>query len=288
MASISPRLKALVDANVPPHLREYMYRMVAKEGASGGTSSTGAEGLLQFTKGTGKAYGLVGKQGDIRKNDQANLQAGVRLTEDNAAILRKHLGREPTYSELALAHQQGASTAGKMLTGTGNAPPQNLAVNNVNPNATPQEAAAKIMNYYGFNKPGMTINSPMFDPTAVGAFAAAPTGEIPYAGGFTGPGVSLTSTPVQAGAAPASFADRMLEGANSANPKGTPFANTFEGLGDIQKGISPKAPAANDLNTIVPSSLGASVGQQQAAMTPLAQNMLTQMIQQMQQRRGVR
>ena len=92
------------------------------------------------------------------------------------------------------------------------------------------------MNYYGFGK-GMTLNSnsPMFDPTAPGAFAAAPQGEIPYAGGFTssGPGgMSLTSSP----AAPASFAERLLSGAETPDKKGTPFAGITEGAGDIAKG----------------------------------------------------
>jgi len=290
MPTYQERVRQAIDTHVPPHLRAYFYQMTAKESPTGKDSPTGAQGPLQFTRGTGKSYGLVGPQGDVRRDIDANIKAGVPLTLDNAAILRKRLGREPTFSELALAHQQGASTAGNMLTGAGNAPAKNLAVNNINPNLPPQAAAEKIMNYYGFDKrPGMTLNSasPMFDPNAPGAFAPPAQGAVPFAAGFQPPGLSLASNPAAA-AAPASFAERMLSGANNPNNKGTPFANTFEGLGDIQKGISPKAPAANDMNTIAPSSLGASVGQQQAAMSPIAQNILTQMIQQMQQRRGVR
>jgi hypothetical protein len=295
---LSPKARAVIDAYTPSQDREYYYRLAAKEGASGKVSSTGARGLFQFTGGTGRAYGLVGKHGDIRDDDKANTLAAVKLTEDNRAILRRHLGRDPNYSELALAHQQGADTAGKMLTGTGNAPPRNLAVNNVDPNASPQAAAEKIMNYYGFNQPpGMTLNStsPMFDPNRPGAFATGPAGAVPYVGAFTPPagGTSLTSAPadvaVASGQAPASFADRLLGGANATGEasKNTPFANTFAGLGDIQKGISPKA-SPTDLNTIAPSTLSASVGQQQASSQPLAQGILTQMIQAMQQRRGVR
>jgi len=282
---ISERQKALIDANVPPHLREYMYRMVSKEGASGGTSSTGAKGLLQFTKGTGKAYGLVGPQGDLRGDDTANLQAGVKLTEDNAKILQRYIGRAPTHSELALAHQQGADTAGRMLTGQGNAPAKNLAVNKVDPNLPPQAAAEKIMNYYGFDKrPGMTLNaSPMFDPNAPGAFAPPVEGAVPFAGGFNPPGVSLATPP--AAAAPATFQQRLM-GADGQGGKGTPYAGIVEGAGDIAKGFRQKSDP--ELNAIAPSSVGMGVAQQQATMQPLAANMLTQMIQQMQARRGMR
>lgn len=292
-----PTLREIVEANVPPHLRDYIYRMVGKEGISGKDSPTGAAGPLQFTKGTGAKYGLVGPRGDIRRDPVANIRAGVTLTMDNAAVLRKGLGREPSASELALAHQQGPETAVKMLTGTGNAPARNLIVNKVDPNLPPQEAAKQIMNYYGFNKtPGMTLTSQgMFDPNAPGAFAAPAEGAVPYAGGFALPtgGTSLTTTPVEAPAS-INFADRFLGtdaankllGADRAGGKGTPFANLTEGLGDLSKGISPKTTDPT-LNQITPTS-GIGVDQRIAAQQPLAQNILTQMIQSMQARRGMR
>jgi len=292
-----PSYREIIEAHVPPHLRDYITRMVGKEGASGRDSPTGAAGPLQFTRGTGERYGLIKNGQDIRRDPVANIRAGVTLTMDNAATLKRHLGRDPTNSELALAHQQGADTAGKMLTGKGNAPARNLAVNNVDPNLPPQAAAEKITNYYGFNKPqGMTLtNQGMFDPNAPGAFAATAPGAVPFAGGFTPPpgGTTLTSAPadiaVASGQAPASFADRLFGGANATGEaaKNTPFANTFAGLEDIKKGVNPKAAttAASDLNYIAPSNLAASVGQQQAASQPLAQGLLTQMIQAMQQRR---
>ena len=61
-------MKAVIDANAPPHLRAYLYQMVGKEDPTGkATSPTGAAGPLQFTRGTGKAYGLVGPQGDFAR-----------------------------------------------------------------------------------------------------------------------------------------------------------------------------------------------------------------------------
>ena len=299
MPTYQERVRQAIDTHVPPQLRPFFYQMTAKESPTGKDSPTGAAGPLQFTRGTGERYGLVRDGRDVRRDIDENIKAGVNLTTDNAATMKKILGRDPTYGELALAHQQGAATAARMVLGTGNASTRNLEVNNVNPNLPPQAAAEKIMNYYGFgNKtPGVTLNNQgMFDPNAPGAFAAAAPGAVPFAGGFTPPpgGTTLTSAPADiaaaSGATPASFAQRMLGGANATGEaaKNTPFANTFEGLSAIQKGISPKAPAANDLNTIAPSNLAASVGQQQAASQPLAQGLLTQMIQAMQQRRGIR
>jgi hypothetical protein len=297
MASIQERIRQAIDAHVPAHLRPYFYQMTVKEGASGKDSPTGAAGPLQFTRGTGKKYGLVGPQGDIRRDVNANIKAGVGLTLDNAAVLRRHLGRDPTYSELALAHQQGADTAGKMLTGKGNAPRENLVVNKVDPNLPPQEAAKQIMNYYGFNKlmpnQGLTLNSDptaFVDPNAPGAFTApaqAPAGSIPYMGAFTPPpGKSLMSNPVDvasaAGTTPASFSERAL-GVHGQGSKGTPYGNALAGLEDVAKGLSPKSDPR--LNDIAPSTASA-VDTRIASQMPLAQSMLTQMIQQMQQRRG--
>src|SRR4249919_1147947 len=259
MPQISERLKAIIDQHVPEHMRPYMYRMVAKEGGDGTTSVTGAKGPLQFTKGTGKLYGLVGPQGDIRENEAENIKAGVRLTQDNANTLRRYLNRDPTNSELALAHQQGADTAGRMLTGTGNAPPRNLAVNKVDPNAPPQEAARQIMNYYGFGNNGLSLTG---YPQGYVTPASAPTGAAPFISPVWPPvpGMSLASTPTPTQpAAPATFQERLL-GTDLKGGKDTPFANLTEGLGDVAKGI--RRPAADPrLNDITPSSSGIGVVQ---------------------------
>lgn len=282
MAALPNRLKVIIDQNVPPHLRDYMYRMVAKEGASGEDSPTGARGPLQFTRGTGRAYGLVGKDGDIRGDEVANIRAGVKLTEDNAATLRGYLGRDPTHSELALAHQQGADTAGMMLTGKGNAPPENLRVNRVSPDASPQEAASKIMAYYGFGdqpRRGLTLNSLPTTPEQFRTPEASPPGSIPYIGAFTPAGVNLNSNPVEAPpavAAAPSFKDRLL-GADGMGGKGTPFSEIMAGLGDISKAAQPKADPS--LNQLLPTTAGTSVDQRIAASMPLAQGLLTQLLQ---------
>lgn len=71
------------------------------------TSKTGAAGLFQFTKGTGKQYGI---EGEKRYDLNANTDAGARLLLDNQKILIKN-GIEPTPVYTYLAHQLGAGGA---------------------------------------------------------------------------------------------------------------------------------------------------------------------------------
>lgn len=70
-----------------------------------------AAGLGQFIPSTWKQYG----GGASPFDPGANLDATARLTTDNADVLRRSLGREPTQGELYLAHQQGAGAAAKLL-----------------------------------------------------------------------------------------------------------------------------------------------------------------------------
>lgn len=79
-------------------------------GRADAVSPTGATGLFQFTRGTGKRYGLFDGGVDRRKDPHANFAAMQKLTQDNAAAL-KRAGIEPTMTNLYLAHQQGAGGA---------------------------------------------------------------------------------------------------------------------------------------------------------------------------------
>ena len=133
-----------------PTMRTYLAQLAGREDATGGqqVSPTGAAGPFQFTRGTGRQYGLVGDDGDRRTDVDASVVAAQQLTRDNAQTFMKINGRVPTLSELALMHQQGGVTGARMVAGTGNAPARNLAVNNVDPSLGPQDAAAKIQAYY--------------------------------------------------------------------------------------------------------------------------------------------
>ena len=135
-----------------PTLRAYLGSLSGSEAKNANdVSSTGAAGPFQFIPSTARQYGLT---------DPTNLDASViaakKLTQDNAAAFERINGRPPTAPELALMHQQGGVTGARMVAGTGNAPGRNLAVNNVSPGASPQQAVAKIQGYYGM--PNVPVN----------------------------------------------------------------------------------------------------------------------------------
>ncbi|CDZ67630.1 Hypothetical protein NGAL_HAMBI2605_59110 [Neorhizobium galegae bv. orientalis] len=87
--------------------------------------NSSAGGLFQFVDGTARTYNLRDRFDPAQASD-----AAARLLKDNAATLRKTLGREPTTGELYLAHQQGAGGASKLL-----ANPNALAVDVVGADA---------------------------------------------------------------------------------------------------------------------------------------------------------
>jgi hypothetical protein len=72
--------------------------------------NSSATGPFQFIDSTARQYGLTD-----RTDLAASADAAARLARDNAAQLRRALGREPTAAELYLAHQQGAGGAVAML-----------------------------------------------------------------------------------------------------------------------------------------------------------------------------
>ncbi|NUR12358.1 MAG: transglycosylase SLT domain-containing protein [Bradyrhizobium sp.] len=84
--------------------------MIESSGNASAVSPTGAKGPFQFVSGTARRYGLANPFDWGQSAD-----AAARLTADNAAYLRKVLGRDPTAGELYLAHQQGAGGAAKLL-----------------------------------------------------------------------------------------------------------------------------------------------------------------------------
>ena len=148
-------LQPALERNIQdPERRGYLGQLAGKEAQSAGeVSPTGAAGPFQFTRGTGAQYGIPG---NARFDPDASTLAANAFTDDNVKTLTARLGREPTPGEMALAHQQGAGTAANMLTGAGNAPAHNLAVNNVPPGMGPQAAAQKVMGYYGMPGAGVT------------------------------------------------------------------------------------------------------------------------------------
>lgn len=75
--------------------------------------ATSAAGLFQFTKGTGRQYGLPSDASTATVEQQA--EAAARFTADNQAALKSALGRDPNPGELYLAHFLGTADAVKVL-----------------------------------------------------------------------------------------------------------------------------------------------------------------------------
>ncbi len=113
--------------NAPAAIRDTISRAAVRHGVDPGAllkiaelessfnpqarnTSSSAGGLFQFIDSTAADYGLADRFDPSQAAD-----AAARLAKDNAASLRKVLGRDPTAGELYLAHQQGAGGAAKLL-----------------------------------------------------------------------------------------------------------------------------------------------------------------------------
>jgi len=161
------QVKAIIDQNVPENMRPYAYKMAKGESSFNPglvNTDSGAAGLFQFVPDTGKRYGVVGK---TALDPVANTKAFVKFTEDNKAQLTKLLGREPTWGELAVAHQQGVGTkngnkgAYPLLMGRGVV---------VGKQAGNPKDAAGVAAHYGFDlnsKAGNTATTAPAKPAAI-------------------------------------------------------------------------------------------------------------------------
>jgi hypothetical protein len=122
--------------------------------------NSSAGGLFQFIDSTAQQYGLTDKMDPV-----ASANAAAKLAADNAAYLRKTLGREPTAGELYLAHQQGAGGAAQLLANPG-APAASIVgadavgLNGGNSNMTAAEFAGKWTGKFGNTPQQVTSQIP--------------------------------------------------------------------------------------------------------------------------------
>jgi len=138
-------------------------RQLESGGRDNAVSSTGAAGPYQFTRSTAARYGLSPQD---RFDYAKSHAAALRLAMDNAAHLRRVLGRDPSSAEVYLAHQQGAGGAAALLSHP-NMPAaqalslaglkpsramQAIAVNGGNPNAPASAFAGKWLNKFDNGK----------------------------------------------------------------------------------------------------------------------------------------
>lgn len=97
-------------------MADYMIATARVESSGGrnvANPRSSARGPWQFIKDTGRRYGLQSES--ARLDPFLSAQAMAKLTLDNQKGLRKALGREPSFAELYLAHQQGMGGAIKLL-----------------------------------------------------------------------------------------------------------------------------------------------------------------------------
>lgn len=159
----------------------FMERMaqIESSGDPGASNPSGAAGLYQFMPKTAAAYGLADPY-----DPDASAQAAARLTLDNAASLKRTLGRDPTQGELYLAHQQGAGGASKLL---------------ANPDASAADLVGTKAVIGNGGTPGMSARD--FAGLWLGKFDGGGGRAMQMPGGSAGRGAFGLSGPVAAGTA---------------------------------------------------------------------------------------
>lgn len=115
--AVVPQLSSAITSTAQkyqaPWLVGYLTRTAQLESSGGrnlANPSSSARGPFQFISSTAAQYGLSDPM-----DFDASTDAAARLAMDNYNYLKSNLGREPTMSELYLAHQQGAGGALKLL-----------------------------------------------------------------------------------------------------------------------------------------------------------------------------
>lgn len=108
----SPQVAKARDAyGVDPGYMNRLIDIESKGNPNAVNATSGATGLTQFVPGTWKQYG----QGGNPTDPNANIDAAARLTSDNMAAFKNKTGRDPTFGESYLAHQQGVGGATALL-----------------------------------------------------------------------------------------------------------------------------------------------------------------------------
>jgi hypothetical protein len=167
---------------------DYFSNMAYRESANNPNAvnkGSGATGLYQFMPGTWRGlmekYPNLGLTFDGLKDPQQQRVAMERFTQDNAAAL-KNAGLPVNEATLALAHQQGAGGAIKLLSNPDAPAAQIVGVkavtgNGGDPNMTAGQFANHVTSYYGYGgqkQPVQTAQAAQAAPADVPAPGAQP------------------------------------------------------------------------------------------------------------------
>ena len=138
-----------------PDLPEgYLETVASLESSFDPAASNGKHvGLYQFSPETGAEFGLYDADtgSDYRTDPHRSIMAAASLAMRNRDVLTEFLGRPPTAGELYMAHQQGATGAGRLLSD-----PEALATAVVGKGAVMQNRGAPAMTARDFS--GMWLN----------------------------------------------------------------------------------------------------------------------------------
>lgn len=186
-------------------------------------SSTGATGPFQFTRGTGKAVGLINPLTgeDARTDFIQSADAAARLNVKNAEGLTSFLGRQPTAAELSIAYQQGLGGA-KALLGNPNmsasdalakayggnvdAATRAIRVNGGDPNAPASQFTGKLSAAFNAAPTDLSKMAAYRSPADLPALGGKTAASSQAADGFAVPGGQQTAAQA-ASSSPQNFAD---------------------------------------------------------------------------------
>ena len=170
---------------------DYLNRTASVESSNNpyaAAKSSSAKGLFQFTDATAAKYGLTNPF-----DPDASREAARKLALDNKAYLEKSLGREVSWGEVYLAHQQGAGGAAALINNPNMTAQQAL----IKAGVSPERAYASIVNN-GF-KDNPNVSAADFVQKGASRFDAATAGgtravSAPARAGYSFAGQQATST----------------------------------------------------------------------------------------------
>jgi len=186
-------------------------------------SSTGATGPFQFTRGTGKAMGLINPLTgeDARTDFIQSADAAARLNVKNAEGLSSFLGRQPTAAELSIAYQQGlggakallgnpnmsaADALAKAYGGNVDAATRAIRVNGGDPNAPASQFTGKLSAAFNAAPTDLSKMAAYRSPADLPALGGKTAASSQAADGFAVPGGQQTAAQA-ASSSPQTFGD---------------------------------------------------------------------------------
>ena len=237
---------AAMGYNLDPETMTRIAQVESRMNPNAANPNSSARGIYQFMTRPGGSWDEYGK-GANPLDPLANIDAGMRYTQDNLAHFKKAMGREPTPGETYLMHQQGRGGATALLRspdmpavdalataygGDRNKAMQAIVQNGGNPNMTAGQFAQRWTSKFsdlpgrgpsGPSAPGMLNPNPM-DAGSFGPAVSPPSGPLPdVQNAAVRPNMPAPNpqavAPSPMGAPPAQMAQAQPQAARPAQPQ---------------------------------------------------------------------